>query len=473
MKKTVSREGWLTSKRERLSYWTYFFGQNMIYMFIYMFLATYLLLCGMDPVATAGVLVVVKSFGAVCDILFGMLIDKVKFKKAGKFIPWLRISLPFVLLATLLLFSIPHGFELGIKLVWFGLAYLLFDLAYALSDVPVYGLVTNMTNNQEERTDLMAKSRITAYSGGLLVLMMGFILPSEAVGLSFTMIAIIIVAVAVLTMIWLCVYGKEHIGQDRSKEKSYSLKEMFKYFTGNKYLFIFFGGLFFFHGFNTAQGVLQFATFYLFDSALLATVVAALSFFPSVLISFFLPSLLKRFDKRKMILISAITFTALSVIIWAVGPILIPHLILCVFRGFALGGVTVLQFMFTPDCAEYGQYKTGIEAKGITFAIQTFTMKLTSAISGALGIAILGMFGWQSVVAESFAELAELGVTQSASALTGLWTAYALVPTIGGALTVVLWFLYRLKVQDVQLMAQLNNGEISREDCDAELSRKY
>jgi len=277
MSKTVNREGWLTSAKERRVYWSYFFGQNMIYMFIYMFLAAYLLLCGMDPIATAGVLLAVKAWGAVCDILFGMLIDKVKFKKGGKFIPWLRISLPFVLIATLLLFGIPQSFEMGMKLVWFGLAYLLFDLAYALSDVPVYGLATNLTNNQAERTDLMAKSRITAYSGGLLVLMMGFILPSEAVGLSFSLIAVIIVAIAALTMLWLCIFGKEHVGGDRSKEKTYSLKEMFKYFAGNKYLFIFFGGLFFFHGFNTAQGVLQFATFYLFNSALLATVVAALS----------------------------------------------------------------------------------------------------------------------------------------------------------------------------------------------------
>ena len=473
MKETINREGWLTNKKERRVYWSYFFGQNMIYMFIYMFLATYLLLCGMNPVATAGVLVVVKAWGAVCDILFGMLIDKVKFKKGGKFIPWLRISLPFVLLATLLLFGIPQSFEMGMKLVWFALAYLLFDMAYALSDVPVYGLVTNMTNIQNERTDLMAKSRITAYSGGLLVLMMGFILPSEAVGMSFSLIAVLIVAIAAATMFWLCIYGKEHVGQDRTREKSYSLREMFQYFAGNKYLFIFFGGLFFFHGFNTAQGVLQFATFYLFDSALLATIVAALSFVPSVLISFFLPTLLKRYDKRRMILLSAVAFSVLSLIIWAIGPVLVPHLVLCVFRGFALGGVTVLQFMFTPDCAEYGQYKTGVEAKGITFAIQTFTMKLTSAISGALGIAILGFFGWQSVVAESFAELALLGVTQSESALTGLWTAYALVPTIGGILTVLLWLLYRLKSQDVQLMAQLNNGEISQEACDAKLSRRY
>jgi len=472
LKEKTSREGWLTSVRERRVYWTYFSGQNMIYMYIYMFLATYLLLCGMDAAATAGILVVVKVWGAVSDIIFGTLIDKIHMK-GGKFIPWLRISYPFILLTTAMMFGIPQSFEMGMKLVWFALAYLIFDTAYTLCDVPLYGLVTTMTNSQTERTDLMAKSRITSYIGSLLALMMGLILPTEQVGMSFTTIAVIIVAIAALTMIWLCIYGKEHLVRDREKEKSYSLREMFRYFAGNKYLFIFFGGLFFFQGFNTAQSVLQFATFYLFNSAMIATVVAAVSFVPSVLISFFLPALLKRFDKHRMILASAIAFTILSLIIWIIGPVLVPHLILCVLRGFALGGVTVLQFMFTPDCAEYGQYKTGVEAKGITFAIQTFTMKLTAAVSGALGIAILGWFGWQSVVADSFAALSALGVTQSATALTGLWTAYALMPTIGGVLTILLWLLYRLKPKDVQLMAQCNNGEISREDCNAGLSRTY
>ncbi|MCL2756672.1 MAG: MFS transporter [Coriobacteriia bacterium] len=473
MKRTQDTSGWMTSKKERRSYWAYFFGQNMIYMYLYMFLATYLLLCGMNAAATAGILIAVKVWDAVNDILFGTLIDKLRFKKGGRFIPWLRISLPFILLTTLLLFGIPQSFDMGMKLVWFALAYILFDTAYTLCDVPLYGLVTNMTNNQSERTDLMAKSRITSYSGALLALMMGMILPSEQIGMSFTTIAVIITALAAVSMVWLCLFTKEHVGESKTDEKSYTLREMLKYFAGNKYLFIFFGGLIFFHGLNTAQSVLQFATFYLFDSAMIATVVAAVSFIPSVLISFFLPALIKRFDKHRMIMISAIAFAVLSLIIWAIGPVLIPHLILCVLRGFALGGVTVLQFMFTPDCAEYGQYKTGVEAKGITFAIQTFTMKITAAVSGALGVAILGLFGWQSVAAESFAELAALGVAQSDTALTGLWTAYALVPTIGGILTVVIWLLYRLKPLDVQLMARYNSGEISRGECDAGLSKLY
>lgn len=472
-KNTVDRALWRTSPKERRVYWTYFAGQNMIYTFVFMFLTSYLLLSGMDAVAVAGVLLIVKVWDAVNDFVFGGLIDKIKFKSGGKFMPWLKISLPVILVATILLFGIPAGLGSGAKLAWFAIAYILWDTAYTICDVPVYGLVTTMTQIQAERTDLMAKSRITANIGVLVAMGLGFVLPSEQVGLSYTAVALIVAAFGALTMLWLCISGKERAAGEGKKEQAYTVREMFRYLVGNKYLLIYYGGLLLLTGLNTASSVLQFACFYLFNSAMIATVVAAMSFAPSILIALVMPALLKKFDKFRMLLLFTLVYVILSVVIWVVGPVLMPHLVLVVVRGVAMGGITVLQFMFTPDCAEYGQYKTGIEAKGITFAIQTFTMKLVSAVSASLGLAVLGWFGWQSVAAESFAALAELNVTQSATALQGLWAVYALIPAIGSIAAIVLWTQYKLRTADVEWMAKLNRTEITRAECDAKLTRTY
>ena len=43
---------WQTTKPERKSYYTYFFGQNMIYNMIAGYLTTFLLLVGINPVNT-------------------------------------------------------------------------------------------------------------------------------------------------------------------------------------------------------------------------------------------------------------------------------------------------------------------------------------------------------------------------------------------------------------------------------------
>jgi Na+/melibiose symporter-like transporter len=45
-------------------------------------------------------------------------------------------------------------------------------------------------------------------------------------------------------------------------------------------------------------------------------------------------------------------------------------------RSLGLALSTVRMFMFTPDCVEYGTFKTGERAEGITYSLQTFADKL-------------------------------------------------------------------------------------------------
>jgi Na+/melibiose symporter-like transporter len=142
-------------------------------------------------------------------------------------------------------------------------------------------------------------------------------------------------------------------------------------------------------------------------------------------------------------------------------------------RTIPMSVLNILVFMFTPDCAEYGQYKSGISAKGITFAIQTFSVKITGAISSSLALFLLGLFGWISVEAESFEQLAAMNIQQSAAALDGLWTVYALVPVIGMILSAFFYLGYKLNDRDVQIMARCNSGLITREEAQAQLSRPY
>ena len=471
MKKT-NPAGWRTAQKERVAYGCYFLGQNMIYTFPFMFLTTYLLMSGISPVKTAGILVLLKVWDAVNDALFGGLIDGIHFKK-GKFIPWLRISLPVILLATLALFNIPGSFSETGKLIWFAVAYLIWDTSYTLCDVPIFGLITTMTDNQEERTSLMTTGRIYANIGVIIAMICGYVLPTEMVGMSFSATAIIIVVIALINMIFICVSGKEHSLKAAQAEESFSLRRMFSYLVHNKYLLVYYLGMFLYSGLNTAAAVLQFACFYLFNNAMIATLVGALSFAPAVLISFIMPKLLGRFDKYKLFMVGVVSYAVLSLISYFVGPVLVPQIVIFVLRGVSIGIMSVLQFMFTPDCAEYGQYKTGIEAKGITFAVQTFTQKLISAVSSSLGVAILGIFGWVSVEAENFAQLQTLNVTQTPQALSALWAVFALIPAIGGIASVVVWSFYRLRSSDAALMAKYNNGEITKEECDQALSRKY
>ena len=161
---------------------------------------------------------------------------------------------------------------------------------------------------------------------------------------------------------------------------------------------------------------------------------------------------------------------------WLIGyNNIILHIVLYVVRSIPLAIIGVLMFIFTPDCAEYGKYKSGIEAKGITFAIQTFMSKLTGAVSGALSLFLLGLksTGWIDVEAQSFEELQQLGVVQSDHALSVLWFSYVMVPAIGCLIAFFIWNFYKLNDKDVQIMADCNAGNISHDEAEQLLSRKY
>ena len=54
-----------------------------------------------------------------------------------------------------------------------------------------------------------------------------------------------------------------------------------------------------------------------------------------------------------------------------------------------------------------------------------------------------------------------------------MWLIYALIPLIGTLLGVLVMGLYKLRDQDVALMAKCNAGEITREECEVHLSKKY
>ena len=127
-----------------------------------------------------------------------------------------------------------------------------------------------------------------------------------------------------------------------------------------------------------------------------------------------------------------------------------------------------------PDTIEYTRYKTGKDCSGIFYSLQSFINKATTGIASSLALAILAACGWVEVQGESFADLAAQGVTQSAGALDALWNVGYLIPMVGTLIAAILIFgFYNLKDKDAELMGKCNAGLITREECEAQLSKKY
>lgn len=467
-------QGWETSNSERKSYYLYFAGQNAIYFLLSNYLATYLLFCGIDPLKSSAVMLAVKVWDAVNDALFGVIFDSVKFKSGKKYTPWLKISSLFIPAATILLFLIPASSGETLKLCWFAIAYIIWDTAYTLCDVPIYSAITSMTRNIEERNTMLSYKSIWAGVGIAFITVAGTVLPGEHVGLSWSWVAVITAVFAIITMMPINRTLKERHAGDQ--DESFTLRRMFSYLFKNKYLLIYYVGYFFYAAANISAALSLLVSYYLFNDTLFSLVVGACGTVPSLICSLLVPAMLKKIDKMKLYKLCAIAMVVLSVVMWLIGyNNIILHIVLYVVRSIPLAIIGVLMFIFTPDCAEYGKYKSGIEAKGITFAIQTFMSKLTGAVSGALSLFLLGLksTGWIDVEAQSFEELQQLGVVQSDHALSVLWFSYVMVPAIGCLIAFFIWNFYKLNDKDVQIMADCNAGNISHDEAEQLLSRKY
>lgn len=472
---------WQTTKPERNSYYSYFFGQNMIYNMIAGYLSTFLLLIGVDPVKSAAVMLAVKVWDAVNDAVFGVIFDKFKFKGNQKYIPWLKIACVITPIATIAIFIIPSAASETVKLIWFALAYIIWDTAYTICDVPAFGIITAMTGNIEERNTILSLKGITGGIGSALTTVLVTLLISEFIGLNYGAVSIIVAAVAIATMFPICKHCQER--NKSAEEEQFSVRKMLRYVVSNKYLLIYYIGYIFYSGAQTYNALHMIMAYYIYENSLASLITGTVAALPQLFMALLVPKIIRKMDKTKLFKICAVATIILSFIILPTRNSFIFFVITYMLRSIPLGVIGVLSFTFTPDCAEYGQYTTGTEAKGITFAIQTFAVKLAAAISGSMGLALLGLFGFKTEFeingikqeVSNFADLESINAIaqQTSEALDGLWFTYNIVPIIGLIIALIIWSFYKLNDKDVQIMADCNIGKISKSEAEKMLSKKY
>lgn len=240
-----------------------------------------------------------------------------------------------------------------------------------------------------------------------------------------------------------------------------TLKETLKYLAKNKYMLLFYlyrivsGALF-------IQFTLYISDYY-FGNANLVSIIMLMAI-PLILVVYAFSGMIsRRFDKIFVYKIAMIASMVLSVLIFIVGRYSMYIYAVGMAIYAALNILPGIYMTAIPgDCAEYGTYKTGTHNEGITFSLQTFTAKITSAISLSLSGVLLHVIGYD-----------ELSLIQAASTLDWMWALGTLLPVVAQIIGLPILFMYKLKDKDAQLMSDCNHNKITREECESKLSRKY
>ncbi|MCQ2554698.1 MAG: glycoside-pentoside-hexuronide (GPH):cation symporter [Clostridia bacterium] len=450
-----------TSGKERVSYAMYFFGQNILWAYAGL-VATFLLDIGIEAKVASAILLIPKIWDAVNDTLFGFIVDRTKFRNNQKFLPWIRIGTAIIGITTVIMFAISKNIpSTSMKLTWFLVSYLVFDAAYTMLDAPMYALPTAMTTNVQERTSLISSNRFTGMLGGLIATVL---VPIVRPKTGWLLGAVIFCSFATAFMLPILFTGKERNTEFNEKTEKFGLKDMVTYLAKNRYLAISLA-LIFIIGVCSIETVLSLIVARnCLGSESMATVITAILTLPMIILAVFLPKICRRFDKV-VVLTYAMLFGVAGCLIGFIGGYrsMAVVMVSAVVKGIGYSIFMIISYMLIPDAVEYGTYKSGIRATGISFSLQTFTSKLRGAIVGSIALFALGLFGYDSTLAED--------VLQAQSVIDGIWTVYTLLPAVGYLVSFfLLLFLYKMRDRDVDIMTRANSGEITREEAETLLN---
>ena len=485
--KTQKHPGWRTTKGQRTWYFMGRIGCYNLQALVPGFMNLFLIFNGVDLAMVAAITLIVRIIDVADDVIFGYLVDKIdltkikfldKLRGEGRYLPWMRCFMYLFPFAILLFFLLPAGLSNGMKLVWFAVTYLLFDLTYTLVDVPIQSTLQTLSDVPEERNHLVTVGYVVVTVAAISTNLIQQVLISESVGLSVRTMAIgslIVFSMMMLPMPFkMKEYNAELHNSAAEQEKTYTVGEMFRVVRSNKPYLTMIVSQLIPALLATGTGVSLFVSYYLYGSSTAMLLPSTVGMVLAVIFQMAAPKLSKKFGNKKPLVAACAVMTLFSFGIFFAGYQNFGIVVAFTLINAGLAGlVTMLRSYIFMQAIDYAKYVNGRDTTGIFNAINTFVGKITNSVASSLGLFLLSLFGWQSVTAESFADLAAQGVEQSAAALNGLWTINALIPAIGALLGLIVICTYKLTDEDARLMGLCNLGQITREECEAQLSRKY
>lgn len=450
-----------TDRKERFAYCLFFLGQNILWGYAG-YVETFLTDIGIAAATAAVILLVPKLWDAVNDVLFGYLIDRHTFRNGQKFLPWVKIGTVAIGITTVALFAIPESLPQAGKVAWFLVTYILFDISYTVLDAPAFALTTVMTSDVEERTAIIAGGKLWAMVGGVVATLL---VPILRPMLGWFAACVVFVAVSVVMMVPMALSVKErHSGTAQGAENP-KLKDMLRYLTCNKFLIVTLVSMLLLGIASLEQKMAIYMGRICLGQENMATLVAAGASVSVIVVSALVPKLARKWDKFYVLCAGLAFAIVMDIAAYFIGyDNLVVALVMTTLKCSGLGFWSVVIYMLIADTVEYGTYKTGTRAAGISFSLQTFVAKLKNGLIGTVVLLSLSSVGF----VEGENAIQPEGVAE------GVWGLFCLFPALGfGIALVILLAFYKLRTKDVQVMAKYNNGEISREEAESALAEKY
>lgn len=425
------------------------FGQNLIYNIVATGLYFYFqnVIC-LPAMALGWIMTIARVWDAINDPMMGTIVDKTK-TKWGKCRPYLIIFPGIIGVVTILTFinsnyaNATTTAQKALIIGWAAVSYVAWGMCFTVCDIPLWGITSLMTEDENDRSKILGLARMVAGVGGIGVLVVQI---AQALGTAFAdkldksapdyaelvqkanqkgfiITVIIMTVVASILFEFAGIATRERV---QKSEKSYTFKENFKIMFSNKpFRQILISGIlrspiqllmivamtlvtYYYANGNImnilatdASGKVTGINF----KILIGLGCVALGLFVGQFVAMGItPLLIKKFEKKTLYnfysIAGAVPFALIYVFFKISGGDLTSTVwsivigICMLFGSAAFGGINVLQSVMIADCVDYEEYYNGVRTDGVFFSGQSFITKLAAGLSTIISSVVYSIVGY-------------------------------------------------------------------------------
>ena len=373
-------------------------------------------------------LLIVQIWDAINDPIIGAMIDADKRKyKMGKFKSYIFLGACGLLVAGALVFIPMPNADLWFKCVLFILGYIIWDACYTIANVPYGAMLSLVTEDPGERSQLSTWRSIGSMFGNLLPQMLlpaliwtkafdsnGAPILNELgeqvevlVGNRVFFAALIMGVLGFIAFMFMIKMITVRVDENKVKasentEKFNIIKAFGNFMKNRPAVGATIAAMAMFLGMNSATTAttIMFATY--FNQASLSGLVMAIGFVPMLFFMPFIKKIVARFGKKESAAAGALVsvFGGIIMMLFPLIPnktvALILYIVSLSIFGIGLGVYTCVSWAFMADAIDYNEWKTGKREEGTVYSLHSFFRKLAQGVGPSIVLVLMGVLGYVS-----------------------------------------------------------------------------
>jgi len=386
-----------------------------------------------------------KLWDGINDPIMGAYFDR-RTSKDGKARRYFRttgipIAISIVLMFSPLRFSGVDNTNTWLRMIFILLCYIPFEAMHTINGTAFMSYYNSITPNIQERSGIISRSRMfsnmgsaVAGSGGIVSILLGFFPKDDVRAKTFIYLGVALFVASCFVVYNTLMYTRVHerlIAPPPQEQQK--IMEIFKGMLQNKLFLIMILS-------NTIGGLISAGNtgMYFYDYNVGNTIwqtVLGLAGFPAlILASWLTPKLCERFEKRNIVLLSALARILISALFLAVGYQSKVFIAVISFLSAIPDSVRgMLYWSMIAHSVDYLEWRTGKRNDGSIYAVEGLMGKIIGAFGATSTAIILKLIKFQ-----------RNALVQTPETLKGLFVLPQAVGMVSTAVSVIPYFFYDL-----------------------------